>query len=85
MSTHLIDNPSGWLMSAEVTVDPPERPAGWEPVFAGEQAGESSGPDVRHVRFGVTGRGALAELVAEVEGLDGVLRVRASDANVVTE
>ena len=70
---------------AEVTVDPPERPAGWEPVFAGEHAGESSGPDVRHVRFGVTGRGALVELVAEVEGLDGVLRVRASDANVVTE
>jgi putative Mg2+ transporter-C (MgtC) family protein len=70
---------------AGVTVDPPERPAGWEPLFVGEQAGDSAGPDVRHVRFDVSGTGRLVDLVAEIESLDGVLQVRADDANVITE
>ncbi|UPK73592.1 MgtC/SapB family protein [Nocardioidaceae bacterium SCSIO 66511] len=40
---------------------------------------------VRHVRFEIAGVGALAELAAEIEGIDGVLQVRVRDANSVAE
>ena len=68
-----------------MTVDPPERPAGWEPLLVGEQTGDSAGPDVRHVRFDVSGTSPLVDPVAGIESLDGVLQVRAEDANVITE
>lgn len=41
--------------------------------------------DARHVRFEVTGVGALADLAVEIEGIEGVLQVRVRDANTVAE
>jgi len=55
---------------AQVTVDPPDRPAGW-PVA----------DDVRHVRFMVVGTAQVGDLAGAIEDLDGVLQIRAVDAN----
>ena len=53
-----------------MTVDPPDRPDGWP-----------TNDDVRHVRFMVVGRSEVGGLAAAIEGLKGILQVRAVDAN----
>lgn len=56
---------------ARVSVDPPDRPDGWS----------TDGPDVRHVRFEVVGTSEISGLAGAIEGLTGILKVRAVDAN----
>lgn len=59
---------------AQVTVDPPDRPSGWP-----------TEGDIRHVRFIVVGTAAVSGLAAAIEGLTGILQVRAVDANADVE
>jgi putative Mg2+ transporter-C (MgtC) family protein len=62
---------------AQVVVDPPGQHGSWQRT-ADIEVPES---DVRHVRFTITGKTPVAELAVAVERLDGVVQVRAIDAN----
>jgi putative Mg2+ transporter-C (MgtC) family protein len=59
---------------AQVQVDPPDRPDGL-----------SVDGDVRHVRFVLVGKGPVSPLAGAIDSLDGVLEVRAVDANADVE
>jgi putative Mg2+ transporter-C (MgtC) family protein len=59
---------------AQVQVDPPDRPDGL-----------TTSSDVRHVRFVLVGKGPLSPVAGAIENLDGVLEVRAVDANADVE
>jgi putative Mg2+ transporter-C (MgtC) family protein len=66
---------------AQVIVDPPGIREGWQ---SGAVV-EALDSEVRHVRFTVTGKNAVADLAVAIERLEGVLQVRAVDANAEVE
>jgi putative Mg2+ transporter-C (MgtC) family protein len=59
---------------AQLQVDPPDR-----------GGGGAMHSDVRHVRFTLVGKSPVAELAGAIDALDGVLEVRAVDANADVE
>ncbi len=53
--------------------------------LAVEREGVRAGEPTVTVRLGLHGRGQIAALAADLEGIDGVVKVRAGDTNVDTE